>query len=203
MIAFLRSQFAEDARVSRLSEGIWISGYRDQIFSFSKVKNLIISSGLIFSKTKRRQRLRSALFTVKLGFSVVAPMSVIVPFSTKGKRVSCCDLFRRWISSRKTSVALPYFWFSSACWMMVVRSSFLLLTPERGKKSACIWVAMISARVVFPQPGGHRKSKEGNFFCSRKTESGFPSQIRCDCPTKVSSVFGRRREDNGSMIYEE
>ena len=62
---------------------------------------------------------------------------------------------------------------------------------------------MISARVVFPQPGGHRKSKEGNFFCSRKTEIGFPSQIRCGCPTKVSSVLGRRREDKGSMIYEE
>ena len=33
------------------------------------------------------------------GFSVVAPISVTVPFSTAPNRESCCDLLNRWISS--------------------------------------------------------------------------------------------------------
>ena len=33
-----------------------------------------------------------ALFTSKYGFSVVAPINIIVPFSTYGKSASCCNL---------------------------------------------------------------------------------------------------------------
>nr|MBR6099780.1 hypothetical protein [bacterium] len=65
------------------------------IVSFCFDRNSKTSSGVIFSKTKRRQRLNNALLTVKLGFSVVAQINVIVPFSTKGNKVSCCDLFQR------------------------------------------------------------------------------------------------------------
>ncbi len=108
---------------------------------------------------------------VKLGFSVVAPISVMMPFSTKGSSVSCWDLFRRWISSRKTSVGVPYFWLSSAFLMISVRSSFLLLTPESWKKSAWILRAIISASVVFPQPGGPRNRSEGIFFMFQKSRN--------------------------------
>lgn len=147
----------------------------------------------------KRQRLSKALFTVKLGFSVVAPIKVIIPFSTKGSRVSCWDLFRRWISSRKTSVDFPYFWLSSACWIIAVRSSFLLLTQESGKKSASRDEAIISASVVFPQPGGPRKRREGHCLLIMKVERGFSFQMRWGCPTKVSRLFGRRREESGSI----
>ena len=41
----------------------------------------------------------SALFTSKYGFSVVAPIKITVPFSTKGNNASCCNLLKRWISS--------------------------------------------------------------------------------------------------------
>ena len=39
--------------------------------------------------------------TSKLGFSVVAPMSVTIPCSTAAKRESCWLLLKRWISSMK------------------------------------------------------------------------------------------------------
>ena len=42
-----------------------------------------------------------------LGFSVVAPMSVIVPASTCGRNASCCALLKRWISSAKRIVPRP------------------------------------------------------------------------------------------------
>lgn len=33
-----------------------------------------------------------ALLTSKYGFSVVAPINITVPFSTKGSNASCCNL---------------------------------------------------------------------------------------------------------------
>ena len=53
---------------------------RRRIFSISSVDSL--------SKTITRQRLSRALFSLNDGFSVVAPIRVIVPFSTKGRNVS-------------------------------------------------------------------------------------------------------------------
>lgn len=48
------------------------------------------------------QRDKSAGMTSKLGFSVVAPISVIQPFSTAPSNESCWDLLNRWISSMKS-----------------------------------------------------------------------------------------------------
>jgi len=44
--------------------------------------------------------------TSKDGFSVVAPMRMIVPFSTCGRKASCWALLNRWISSTKRRVLL-------------------------------------------------------------------------------------------------
>ncbi len=49
----------------------------------------------------------SGAMTSKEGFSVVAPRSTIVPFSTWGRKASCCALLKRWISSTKRMVARP------------------------------------------------------------------------------------------------
>ena len=46
--------------------------------------------------------------TSKYGFSVVAPMSVTVPSSTWGSSASCWALLKRWISSRKRIVRVPW-----------------------------------------------------------------------------------------------
>lgn len=53
---------------------------RQRICSMSSIDN--------FSRTITLQRLRRALFSLNEGFSVVAPIKVIVPFSTKGRKVS-------------------------------------------------------------------------------------------------------------------
>ena len=57
-----------------------------------------MSSGLSGCSTNTRVRESSAPLISKLGFSVVAPMSVIVPFSDGGRRLSCWALLSRWIS---------------------------------------------------------------------------------------------------------
>jgi len=38
---------------------------------------------------------KRAPFTSKEGFSVVAPIRIMLPFSTKGKKASCCALLKR------------------------------------------------------------------------------------------------------------
>lgn len=47
-------------------------------------------------RTTTLQRLNRALFKLNDGFSVVAPINVIVPFSTCGRNVSCCNLLNLW-----------------------------------------------------------------------------------------------------------
>ena len=148
---------------------------------------------------KTRHLDMSALLMVKLGFSVVAQISVMIHFSTYGSNVSCCALFRRCISSKKTIVCLPYCWLVSAFSIIFFRSSFLLLTQERNRKSELVLLDMMWARVVFPDPGLHRKIIDGILFSSKNVWIGIQSQTRCCWPTKSSSVWGRRYELIGSM----
>ena len=49
----------------------------------------------------------SAELTSNDGFSVVAPMKVMRPCSTKGRKASCCALLKRWTSSTKRIVVAP------------------------------------------------------------------------------------------------
>ena len=46
-------------------------------------------------RTYTRQRDSSAPFTSNEGFSVVAPISTMVPFSTCGRNASCCARLKR------------------------------------------------------------------------------------------------------------
>ena len=63
---------------------------------WSKVSRSSFSNAL---STYTWHLLSRGVITSKLGFSVVAPMSVIVPSSTAPSRLSCCDLEKRCISS--------------------------------------------------------------------------------------------------------
>ncbi len=54
--------------------------------------------------TCTEQRLRRGAFTWKEGFSVVAPTRRMVPFSTWGRKASCCDRLNLCISSTKSIV---------------------------------------------------------------------------------------------------
>lgn len=105
--------------------------YRSCIFSVFFSRNTITSSDCIGSRTYVLHRERSALMTVKLGFSVVAPISVIIPFSTHGRSTSCCDLDQRCISSRKSIVCCPHLKLFCALEMILTTSSFFESTHDR------------------------------------------------------------------------
>ncbi len=70
----------------------------------------------------------NALITVKEGFSVVAPISMMTPFSTYGRSASCCALFHLCISSKKRIVFLPYCWLLSAILIIFLSASLPAVT---------------------------------------------------------------------------
>lgn len=179
-----------------------IFGYRSEIVDrFFMIKSTT-SSVFIGSRTYVRERERRALMTVKLGFSVVAPMSVTIHFSTHGRRTSCCDLVQRWISSRKRIVCRHSEKFFCALAMIFTTSSFFERTPERWKNSASSELAITRAMLVLPHPGGHQKRIEGSRPASMNLRIGFPGPMRCCCPTRSSSFSGRRRDASGVMFWE-
>lgn len=182
--------------------GKMIFGYRSWILWVFLRKNSSTSSGFIGSRIYVRQRERRALITVKLGFSVVAPMRVTIHFSTQGRRTSCWLLVQRWISSRNRMVCLPSLKFLCAFAIIFTTSSFFERTPERWKNSASREFAITRASEVFPHPGGHQRRIEGILPASINFRIGFPTQMRCDCPTRSSSFSGRRREASGVMERE-
>lgn len=140
--------------------------------------------------------------TVKLGFSVVAPMRVMMPFSTHGRRTSCCDFDQRWISSRNSIVCRQSVKFFCALAMIRTTSSFFDRTPDRWKNSASREFAMTRARLVFPHPGGHQKSIDGMRPAWINVYIGLPLAMRCACPTRSSSFSGRRRDASGVIDVE-
>ena len=120
------------------------------------------SSGGSGSRTTTRQRERSAALTSNDGFSVVAPISVIVPSSTAPSSASCCALLKRWISSMKRIVRLPRRWLFRAS-SIAARTSFTpASTAEMAMNSAPLCAATNRARVVFPEPGGPQRISDDN-----------------------------------------
>ena len=148
-------------------------------------------------RTKTRQRESKALLISKEGFSVVAPMRTMLPFSTNGRNASCCALLKRWISSTKTTMRSPYIRRRSASCITVRISLIPLVTAENVMNSAFVRAAMICASVVLPTPGGPQKIIEVIRSLSMRRRSIFPCPKRCSCPTKSSSVRGRTRSASG------
>ena len=72
--------------------------------------------------------------TSKYGFSVVAPMSVIVPSSTCGSSASCCALLKRWISSMNSTVERPPRSIHSRARAMTARTSATPLMTARQRR---------------------------------------------------------------------
>ena len=133
----------------------------------------------------------------KDGFSVVAPISRMLPFSTCGRNASCCALLKRWISSMKTMVRVPYWRARSASAMTCLISFIPVSTAENSRNSAFVMCAMILASVVLPVPGGPQKMSEPVSSRSIWVRSGFPGAIRGSWPTNSSSVRGRMRSASG------
>jgi hypothetical protein len=86
--------------------------------------------------------------------------------------------------------------------MIFTTSSFFERTPERWWNSASREFDTTRASEVFPHPGGHQRRIEGSRPASINLRIGFPSPIRCDCPTRSSSDSGLRREPSGVMSRE-
>jgi hypothetical protein len=87
------------------------------------------------SNTNTRHRDSSGAVSSKLGFSVVAPISVMTPFSTQGRNASCCARLNRWISSQNRIVPRPsYLSRSSACLMISRTRATPSVTAEKGSK---------------------------------------------------------------------
>ena len=81
----------------------------------------------------------------KDGFSVVAPISRMLPFSTCGRNASCWALLKRWISSTKTMVRVPYCRPRSASAMTCLISLIPERTALNSINSARVMLAMIFA----------------------------------------------------------
>ncbi|MNY76657.1 hypothetical protein D3C86_2163110 [compost metagenome] len=66
-----------------------------------------MSSSVSGCSVSSRERDSSGEMTENDGFSVVAAIRITQPFSTPGRRASCCAFVKRWISSRNRIVVCP------------------------------------------------------------------------------------------------
>ena len=149
--------------------------------------------------TNTLHRDSNAPLTSNDGFSVVAPIKMMLPFSTNGKNASCCALLNRWISSTNTIVFRPHAFSSSACRITSLISLMPLVTAENVMNRACVVFATTFASVVFPTPGGPQNTMLGTVSRSISVRRIFPGPIRCDCPTTSSNVLGRSRSASGAL----
>ena len=156
------------------------------------------SSGASGSRTKTRVRERSGPTTSKLGFSVVAPMRVMAPRSTCGRRASCCARLKRWISSTKRTVPRPVAARRAFASSRTRRTRGIpSVTAEKGMNAASIRLASSPARVVLPVPGGPQKMRLGTRPLSMSWRRGRLSPTSFGCPTNSASVRGRMRAASG------
>ena len=129
---------------------------------------------------------------------MVAPIRIMLPFSTKGRKASCCALLKRWISSTKSTVFLPMRRLLSA-WAITSRISLMpLVTALKFTNSAWVLFAIIPASVVFPTPGGPQKIMDGMRSCSMSWRKSFPFPKRFVWPANSSRFSGRIRLARGS-----
>ena len=114
-----------------------------------------IAFGVKASNVMSRKRDKSGLLTSKNGFSVVAPMRIIVPSSTQGNNTSCWLLLKRWISSRNNIVLCCNDRTRLRASSMMLRNSPIpALVAFKFTKWLLLTLAMIPASVVFPVPQG-------------------------------------------------
>ena len=137
--------------------------------------------------------------TSKEGFSVVAPMKMMFPASTCGRKASCWALLKRCTSSMKTMVRRPERRVCSAAAMTSLISRMPLSTALKETNSECVRRAIRRASVVLPQPGGPHRIIEPRSSLSMATRNGLPGPSSACCPANSSSVRGRMRSASGAV----
>ena len=160
---------------------------------------LTISSFVSGSRTSTRERDRSGLITSKLGFSVVAPIKIIVPSSTWGKNASCWALLKRWISSTKRMVCIPSRRFWAALSITLTTSAFPEVTALSSTNSAPVPLAIILARVVLPLPGGPQSIRLVGCLLVMISWIILPVATKWAWPTTSSSFSGLRLSASGLL----
>ncbi len=132
------------------------------------------------------------------GFSVVAPISRIVPFSTCGRKASCCALLNRWISSMNRIVRRFLSASRAFAWSMTALTSLMpLMTALSGWKAMSVWPAMRRASVVLPQPGGPHRMREWSAPRASMRRSGESGPATSAWPIQSSNERGRIRSASG------
>ncbi len=144
----------------------------------------------------------SGEITEKLGFSVVAAISVTQPFSTAGRSASCWLLLKRCTSSMNSTVPRPCMARLSRARSMTARTSLTpAVTAESSTKARPLPAESSEASVVLPVPGGPHRMTEttGESACAvisvRKRDPGASAR---SCPTTSSRVRGRMRTARGA-----
>ncbi len=125
---------------------------------------------------------------------------MMLPRSTYGRNASCCALLKRWISSTKTIVFSPTSRSFSAWCITFLILLILLSTALKLKNLAFVCLAIISAKVVLPTPGGPQKIIEDTRSVSIISRSILPFPSNCFCPTNSSKVLGRTRLASGVLF---
>ena len=100
---------------------------------------------------------KSEALSSKLGFSVVAPIKVMVPSSITGKKLSCWARLKRCTSSTKSKVPWPALRRPRASSKTFLRSPTPEKIAEICTKASFVSRARRRATVVLPVPGGPQK----------------------------------------------
>ena len=187
------------ARASTASSARFNSPASPRSSTSARASSSATAPGPRAASTNRRVREIRALFTSKLGFSVVAPMRVTSPRSTQGSRASCWALLKRWISSRKRMVRWPVACSRRADSAMTAFNSLEpTATALYSMNRARVWLAARRARVVLPQPGGPHSRIDGRESSSSSSRKGPRVPSRSSCPTTSARVRGRMRSAKGA-----
>ena len=128
--------------------------------SSARAMSFSIASSSSARNVITRARESSAALSSNDGFSVVAPMSVIVPSSITGRNESCCARLKRWISSTNSSVPWPMERRLRASSNTFLRSATPVKIAEICAKCRLVSCARSRATVVLPVPGGPQKTSE-------------------------------------------
>jgi len=144
-----------------------------------------------------RLRDNSAEITSNDGFSVVAPIRMISPFSTYGRKASCWALLKRWISSTRRMVRWPSRRARTASAITALISLMPASTALKGANSLRVSRAMTWASDVLPEPGGPHRISDESWSFSIWVRSGLPGARMCSWPKISSSVSGRMRSASG------
>ena len=178
--AFLASPLDNEAINFKLSSLIFTDSSPKPLSSVMALfNNLKISSLDNSFKTNTRHLDNKALFTSNEGFSVVAPIKTMAPFSTNGKKASCWALLKRCISSTKTIVLIPSLRLLSASSITFFISLIPAVTAEKVINTDSVLAAIILAKVVFPTPGGPQKIIEEILSLSIIFLNILPSPSKC------------------------